>query len=174
MDRLSSISDDGEVAEFDSVVLRGSEIKRLRPGVRVQHGLRLLFVTWFNSGQFLCDGSINAWFELLISQYEPLSFSFSKIVQLICPLKIWPRRAPRSQGYTADGHGELRDAFFCTVCWSHNTNSEQGSLLMPAKLVGGAMRSPEQHVAAVVKDLSEWGVDWPNVKLIVAPLADGT
>jgi hypothetical protein len=33
MDRLHDIPDDSDVAEFDQVVLKGSEIKRLLPGV---------------------------------------------------------------------------------------------------------------------------------------------
>ena len=80
MDRLRDISDDCDVAEFDQTVLKGFEIKRLLPGAR---GLCQEPLVCTNSsqrlltGQWLCDGSINAWFEYLISKYENLLWSYA-------------------------------------------------------------------------------------------------
>jgi hypothetical protein len=72
MERLSGIADDCEVAEFDQIVVKGQEIKRLLPGAFVplspahytdQSQLQL-------AGQWLCDGSINGWCDYLISKYD--------------------------------------------------------------------------------------------------------
>ena len=49
----------------------------------------------------------------------------------------------------------------------------QGGMLMPIK-EGATLRSPRAHVAAATQEISDyWEVDWPNIKLLVVPLADG-
>jgi lysylphosphatidylglycerol synthetase-like protein (DUF2156 family) len=49
MDRLRDIPDDCDVAEFDSIVLKGREIKRLRPGACVSE---YRWNEWFESLRF--------------------------------------------------------------------------------------------------------------------------
>ncbi len=40
---------------------------------------------------------------------------------------------------------------------------------------GGKLRSPRAHaIAATQEILDYWEVDWPNIKLVVIPLGDGT
>jgi hypothetical protein len=51
--------------------------------------------------------------------------------------------------------------------------SVQGGMLMPIK-DGAKLRSPRAHAAAATQEISDyWEVDWPNIKLLVVPLADG-
>jgi hypothetical protein len=50
----------------------------------------------------------------------------------------------------------------------------QGGMLMPIK-VGGKLRSPRGHAAAATQEICDcWEVEWPSIRLLVLPLADGT
>jgi hypothetical protein len=77
MDRLHSIPDDSDVAEFDQIIVTGAEIKRLLPGAP-PFARRAQPSELQRAGQWLCDGSINGWFEYLICEYEP-RFRISKV-----------------------------------------------------------------------------------------------
>jgi hypothetical protein len=47
-------------------------------------------------------------------------------------------------------------------------------MLMPI-MQGGKLRSPRAHAVAATQEISDcWEVDWPNIKLVVIPLGDGT
>ncbi len=60
-----------------------------------------------------------------------------------------------------------------SACWRVTSFSVQGGMLMPIK-EGTKLRSPRAHAASATQEISDyWEVDWPQLKLLLVPLADG-